>query len=115
MAGPFADTPAPPYYAVIFTTHRRQAAAAGGYEAMAEQMIALAAEQPGFLGIESCRDDSGFGITVSFWESEAAIAAWKQHAEHRIARQHGRERWYAHYELRVARVERAYAMVPPHP
>lgn len=108
MTSAFARTPAPPYYAVIFTTRRTPGD--DGYGAMAAKMDALAASQPGYLGIESARGSDGVGITVSYWESEAAIAAWKANAEHALARAHGRKRWYAHFELRVARVERAYAM-----
>lgn len=75
---------------------------------MAERMVELAAQQPGFLGVESARDAAGFGITVSYWASEQAIAAWKANAEHRVAQETGKHDWYAHYETRVARVERAY-------
>lgn len=103
----FAATPAPPYYAVIFSSRRSEGE--GGYNAMAQRMVELAASQAGYLGIESSRDADGFGITVSYWRSEADIAAWKRNAEHAIARENGRDRWYEHFEVRVARVERAYA------
>lgn len=106
----FAKTPAPPYYAVIFSSQRVGADA--GYGAMADHMVELAATQPGYLGIESCRGEDGFGITVSYWRSEADIVAWKRNAEHATARQLGREQWYGHFELRVARVERAYGGPP---
>jgi len=107
----FAATPAPPYYAVIFSSQRSEGE--GGYGAMAERMVELAALQPGYLGIESSRDADGFGITVSYWRSEADIAAWKRNAEHSVARERGRTQWYRHFELRVARVERAYGGPPP--
>jgi heme-degrading monooxygenase HmoA len=71
-------------------------------------MLELAARQPGYLGAESVRDGSGFGITVSYWRDEAAILAWKHQAEHAATRARGRADWYERYELRVARVERAY-------
>ena len=103
----FADLPEPPYYAVVFCS-RRNDDDAEGYAAAAERMLELAARQPGYLGAESARDDSGFGITVSYWRDEASIAAWKRQAEHLQAQRLGRSRWYAHYELRVARVEMAY-------
>lgn len=103
----FAQTPEPPYYAVIFTS---QEADTDGYAATAARMMELAAQRPGFLGVESTRDGSGLGITVSYWASEEAITGWKADAEHRMAREQGRARWYSHYELRVARVERAYGM-----
>ena len=107
----FANTPAPPYYAVIFTT--RRTAGDAGYGEMAQRMDELAAQQPGYLGIESVRDADGVGITVSYWASEAAILAWRRNAEHVAARELGRSAWYEHYELRVARVERAYGGPQP--
>lgn len=102
----FALTPKPPYYAVIFTSLRT--AGEDGYGATAERMVQLAAQQPGYLGVESVRDGAGLGITVSYWQDEASILAWRRQIEHRAAQDAGIARWYAHYELRVARVERAY-------
>jgi len=75
---------------------------------MAERMLELAAEQPGFHGVETARDGEGFGITVSYWRSEKDIAAWKSNAEHRVAQETGKRVWYADYRLRIARVERDY-------
>jgi heme-degrading monooxygenase HmoA len=102
-----APTPQPPYYAVIFTS-RRNSADAAGYEVMAARMVELAARQPGFLGIESVRQADGTGITVSYWQSEDAIRAWKRQAEHVVAQEHGRSDWYEQYRVRVCRVEREY-------
>ncbi len=107
MPGRFAKTPEPPYYAVIFTAQRTKGE--DGYDAMAEAMYRLALEQPGCLGAESTRDASGLGITVSYFTDEAAVANWRTNARHLVAQRLGRERWYSHYELRVARVERAYS------
>lgn len=98
-----ADTPEPPYYAVIFTSLRTEGDQ--GYAETARRMVELAREQPGFLGIESVRD--GLGITVSYWESLEAIRAWKENAEHRLAQARGRD-WYASFRVRVCRVEREY-------
>jgi heme-degrading monooxygenase HmoA len=74
-------------------------------------MDELARSMPGFLGVESVRGADGFGVTISYWDSEESIARWRRHAEHLQAQATGRERWYARYELRVCRVERAYAFV----
>jgi heme-degrading monooxygenase HmoA len=107
MQSPFARTPEPPYFAVVFTSQRT--AVDDGYDAMSDHMVELASKQPGFLGVESVRDSGGFGITVSYWASLEAIAAWRAHAEHRVAQQTGRKQWYAHFETRIARVERSSA------
>lgn len=101
-----AATPKPPYYAVIFTSLRT--AGDNGYGETAARMEELAARQPGFLGLESARD--GLGITVSYWESLEAIAAWKRHAEHLVAQKRGRSEWYSGFALRVCKVEHAYGM-----
>jgi heme-degrading monooxygenase HmoA len=102
-----ARTPEPPYFAVIFTSRRTPVD--DGYGAMADRMVELAADQPGFLGVESARGPDGVGITVSYWASESAVAAWKANAEHRVAQTSGNRKWYEHFEVRVARVERAYS------
>jgi len=99
-----AKTPPTPYYAVIFTSTRT--AGDNGYGKMAEAMEKLAADQPGFLGIESARD--GLGIMVSYWDSLESIAAWKANARHLVAQQRGRDMWYEEFKVRVCRVERDY-------
>ncbi|MCF5349313.1 antibiotic biosynthesis monooxygenase [Pseudomonas simiae] len=100
-----APTPSPPYYAVIFSSQRTEGDQ--GYGQAASRMLELAREQPGFLGVESAREDA-LGITVSYWESEAAILAWKQQAEHRAVREQGRAAWYSAFQTRVCKVERDY-------
>lgn len=102
----FAPRPEPPYYAVIFTSQRTEGDQ--GYGAMAEHMAELVGQQPGYLGMESTRDVSGLGITVAYFRTREDIVAWRRHAEHAAARGLGRAKWYTHYELRVAKVERAY-------
>jgi heme-degrading monooxygenase HmoA len=106
---PIARTPEPPYYAVIFTSLRTPADDAG-YESAAAEMAELAMRQPGYLGVESARGGDRLGITVSYWASEEAIRAWKLESDHLAVQRLGRERWYAGYTLRVARVERSYTL-----
>ena len=102
----FSNTPEPPYYAVIFTSGLGEDR--HGYDAMGSALVALAKRQPGYLGIETTRGADGLGITVSYWKDEESILAWKQQTQHLLAQKHGIEKWYNHYELRVAKVERAY-------
>lgn len=101
-----ANTPKPPYYAVIFSSHRTDGD--NGYAEMAERMAELAAEQPGYLGMESARES--LGITVSYWESLEAIRNWKINAEHQEAQRIGRQQWYSSFRVRIAKVERDYGI-----
>ncbi|MES2706632.1 MAG: antibiotic biosynthesis monooxygenase [Verrucomicrobiota bacterium] len=108
-ASPFAATPEPPYFAVIFSSRRTEGDQ--GYGEMAARMVELAATQPGFLGVESVRGADGFGITVSYWTSLEVISAWKREEEHRAAQENGRRVWYADYQVRITEVLRAYGTV----
>jgi heme-degrading monooxygenase HmoA len=101
----------PGQIAVIFTS--RLTGDAAGYGEAAAAMAALAATQPGYLGMESARGAEGLGITVSYWADEAAAVAWRHHAEHSLTRDAGRERWYESFSVTVARVERSYAWQRP--
>ena len=101
-----AKTQKTPYYAVIFTAQLSENTK--GYQEMATRMSELASEQPGYIGIETTRNADGLGITVSYWADEAALENWKQITEHALAQKLGRTRWYSHYTLRVAKVERHY-------
>jgi heme-degrading monooxygenase HmoA len=94
----------PSYYAVIFTSLLTKDNK--GYSEMAAKMEELAKEQPGYLGIESAREE--LGITISYWESLDAIKNWKANLEHLEAQQKGRDRWYHWYKTRICRVEREY-------
>jgi heme-degrading monooxygenase HmoA len=98
-----ATTPKPPYYAVIFTSVRTEGD--NGYGEIARHMVELAAKQPGFLGIESARQE--IGITVSYWSSLEAIKGWKENLDHRQAQSRAKD-WYERFRVRVCRVEREY-------
>jgi heme-degrading monooxygenase HmoA len=92
------------YYAVIFTSTRTEIEA--GYAETAIKMLELAKVQPGFMGVESARNE--IGITVSYWESLEAIQKWKTNMEHLQAQENGRATWYKNYKVRIAKVEREY-------
>jgi heme-degrading monooxygenase HmoA len=108
LAMPSVWTGNPPYVAVIFTSVLGPDTE--GYDETAEEMEMLAAQQPGYLGIDSARDPrSGVGITVSYWRTERDASAWKRVAEHVDAQRRGRDRWYAAYSVHVAAVTRGYS------
>lgn len=100
-----ANTPQPPYYAVIFSSIKKNNDTA--YNDMAQKMEKLAKQQQGFLGIESAREE--VGITVSYWQSLEAIQQWKNNVAHIEAQIKGKSDWYKNYKVRIAKVERAYS------
>lgn len=98
--------PNAPCFAVIFTSTRTEGD--NGYAAASERMMELVVQQPGFLGVDSIRGEDGVGITISYWASEEAILAWREHPEHRVIQARGRAQWYSKFHTQVCRVEREY-------
>uniref|UniRef100_UPI0027D22BEA antibiotic biosynthesis monooxygenase family protein n=2 Tax=unclassified Endozoicomonas TaxID=2644528 RepID=UPI0027D22BEA len=101
-----SETPSPPYYAVIFTSVRNECD--NGYSEMAARMVELAAVQPGFLGLESAREN--IGITVSYWDNLESIKKWKANSEHSLAQKFGHEKWYSAFKVRISKVEHQYGI-----
>lgn len=99
-----AKTPKPPYYVVIFTSTKTDVN--DGSSKMSSKMIELAKKQPGFLGIESAREE--IGISVSYWKDLDSIKKWKENIEHTKAQKTGKEEWYLNYKTRIAKVEYDY-------
>lgn len=105
----FALLPEPPYYVVAFSSQRTVGDC--GYGDMAQTMLDLAQQQPGYLGFEAARGVDGFGITNSFWKDEQSIRNWKMVVDHLAAQEQGRKDWYERYEVRVALVQRSYSFI----
>ncbi|MDP6684675.1 MAG: antibiotic biosynthesis monooxygenase [Candidatus Marinimicrobia bacterium] len=105
-----SKTPKPPYYAVIFTS-QHTGKEQEEYKTRSAEMVALANKQPGFLGVESVRDESGLGITCVYWKDKESITAWRNHPEHKKVKKRGRTIWYENYFLRIAKVERDYGKI----
>ncbi len=102
----FANTPTPPYYAVIFTSKKSQKDL--GYSKMAKELKEILSGFDGFLGAESLRRDDGFGVTISYWDSLESIKRWKNNPKHLEAQEKGKKIWYQEYKIRIAKVKREY-------
>lgn len=77
------------------------------YSALAPKLRDLALSQFHCLEfVSACEGDQE--IALSYWNSEADIKAWKAHAEHLVAQQLGRERWYESYHVQIAEIRREY-------
>ncbi len=82
------------------------------YLNLAARLGAQLNEIDGFVSIERFQSLSVPGkiLSLSFWRDEAAVAAWRNGAEHRAAQKAGRNGVFADYRLRVVSVLRDYGM-----
>ena len=92
-------------YAVIFRAEVRELDAE--YAVIAARMRDLAINEYGCVEFVACTEGNS-EIAISYWESEEQIRQWKQNAEHLVAQQKGRAKWYKSYTVEVVEVVRAY-------
>jgi heme-degrading monooxygenase HmoA len=102
-----SKTPAPPYYAVVFTSINARVDHTEHVE-MYGKLAERAKTYPGYLGIEPARNGDGSGVAVVYFRDLETIDAWAKDPDHQVAKKKGRELWYSHYMIRICKVERAY-------
>ncbi len=94
-------------FVVIFRATARQLDA--DYSATAARLRELALTQFGCLEFVAVTEGNQ-EVALSYWPDEASIRAWKQHTDHLMAQQLGRERWYSAYQVEVAEIKRQYTV-----
>lgn len=92
-------------FVVIFRAKVRQQD--DEYAVVAARMRALALNQFGCIEFSAVTEGPN-EVALSYWPDDASIRAWKSHAEHALAQQLGRERWYESYVVQVAEITRQY-------
>lgn len=97
----------PPYYAVIFTSTLKDDFTE--YHLMAQEMEALVKHQPGFLGMDSARDE--IGITISYWDSLESIDLWRNNKFHQEAKHFGKTKWYSSYNIKISKVVKLLLLI----
>jgi heme-degrading monooxygenase HmoA len=92
-------------FVVIFRARVRQFDAE--YSRVAARMRELALGQFGCLEFHAVTEGDD-EVALSYWPDEQSIRAWRNHPEHVLAQQAGRDRWYESYSVQVAQITRQY-------
>jgi heme-degrading monooxygenase HmoA len=69
------------------------------YSSTAERLMKIASVMPGFISFRDYTGHDGEMLAVVEFASPEALAAWRNHPEHRQAQQRGRNDFYAEYEI----------------
>ena len=91
---------------VVVFRNRLRAGDVSAYRATADRMEELAREQPGFRSLKSFAADDGERVTISEFESLAAVNAWRANAEHLEAQRRGHDEFYAEFSLQTCELIR---------
>lgn len=92
---------------VVFKITLRSDIEVADYERTGARMLELVRQIPGFLGMDYAETERG-ELLVARFESHEALAAWRNHPEHRAAQERGRDRFFEHYRIEVCETVRAY-------
>jgi heme-degrading monooxygenase HmoA len=78
-----------------------------GYEELADEMVRLGKEMPGFIDFKSFKAEDGERLSVAWWRDAETLRAWRTHPRHRFAQEAGREKFYEYYNIDVAEIVRS--------
>ncbi len=97
--------------AVIFEVTPREGRA-GDYFDLAAGLKAEVEGIDGFISVERFQSTANPNkyVSLSFWRDQAAVAAWRSHAGHRLVQARGKEDIFADFRIHVAAVERDYTL-----
>lgn len=74
-----------------------------------QRMYELASSMPGFISYKDFVAEDGENVSIVEFESIETLAAWREHPEHKVAQQRGREAFFAEYHIQVCTPVRDYA------
>ncbi len=98
-------TPETPLLVVIFRARVRKLD--DEYARVAARMRELAITEFGCLEFHAVSEGAD-EVALSYWPDEDSIRRWRNHPEHLLAQQTGRERWYESFSVQVAGITREY-------
>ena len=93
---------------VLFRTRVRPDAAEAGYEATAQRMVERVSRMPGFVSFNWFTSPEGEELSVAQFESEEALAAWRNDPEHLEAQRRGKDIFFDAYHIQVCSLIREY-------
>lgn len=96
---------------VLFRNHPKEGTYGDGYRTLSQHLVEVVSAMPGFVSVDQFRGPGGEVLIMAKFESDAAVAQWREHPEHREA-QGRRDEFYAGYAVQVCTVDREYAWQP---
>ena len=96
--------PQPGQVVTVFRSRLRPDADA--YPDHAARISALARTMPGYVEHKVFVAEDGERVTLVTFADESSQAAWRDHPEHVVAQQQGRDEFYAAYSIQVCETRR---------
>ena len=85
----------------MFRTYLKPQANLDALGALHQHMHDIVTTMPGFISAKTFTAEDGEVLALAEFESLDALQAWKEHPEHIVAQQRGREEFFAEYRAQV--------------
>jgi len=70
------------------------------------KLFEIVTAMPGFRGIRSYEAEDGERMSLIEFDSHESLAAWRENAEHAIAQELGKQKYYSEYHLQICELVR---------
>lgn len=86
---------------IVFRVRLRSGVDEAALGALGARMYELASGMPGFVSYKDFTAGDGESVSIVEFDSPQALAAWREHPEHKIAQQRARDEFFAEYRISV--------------
>lgn len=96
---------------IVFRTRIKPEAPLEKMAQIGARMYEIASSMPGYMSYKDFTAEDGENVSIVEFESLEALAAWREHPEHKIAQQQGRDEFFSEYHVQVCTPLRDYRFI----
>lgn len=93
---------------IVFRTRLKDGIDEAALTAIGVRMFEIASAMPGFISYKDFAADDGENVSIVEFDSLEALAAWRDHPEHKEVQERGRQEFFADYQVQVCSPLRSY-------
>lgn len=93
---------------IVFRARLKSNADQEGLVKLSQRMYELASSMPGYVSYKDFGAEDGESVSIIEFESLEAVAAWREHPEHKQAQERGRTEFFSEYHIQVCTPVRDY-------
>jgi heme-degrading monooxygenase HmoA len=94
---------------IVFRSRIRESVNQAELEQLGQRMYELASSMPGYISYKDFIAADGENVSIIEFDSLETLAAWREHPEHMLAQQRGRQEFFTDYHIQVCTPTRDYS------
>lgn len=93
---------------IVFRTRLKPDANLEVLGQLGQRMYEIASSMPGYISYKDFTAEDGESVSVVEFESLETLQAWREHPEHKVVQQRGRDEFFTDYRVQVCTPVRDY-------